>query len=92
MVGKTTVVVAGVDAFGVAPYSLSQELPTVEPTRGRGSPRRWQPCMPAMAAGLTDHAWTTDELLSYRPPAPFIDQLDQLEQLFPELEEIYQGN
>ena len=72
--------------------SLSQELPMVEPTRGTGSPRRWQPRTPAMAAGLTDHVWTTDELLSYRAPAPFIDQLDQLEHLFPELEAIHQGN
>jgi IS1 family transposase/transposase-like protein len=72
--------------------SLSQELPTVEPTRGTGSPRRWQPRTPAMAAGLTDHAWKTDELLSYRAPAPFIDQLDQLEHWFPELEAIHQGN
>jgi IS1 family transposase/transposase-like protein len=72
--------------------SLSQELPMVEPTRGTGSPRRWQPRTPAMAAGLTDQVWTTDELLSYRAPAPFIDQLDQLEHLFPELEAIHQGN
>jgi len=25
--------------------------------------RRWQPCSPAMAAGLTDHIWTVKELL-----------------------------
>ena len=68
--------------------SLAQELPMVEPTRGTGSPRRWQPRTPAMAAGLTDHVWTTDELLSYRVPAPFVDQLDQLEHLFPQLEPI----
>src|SRR5262245_35026967 len=72
--------------------SLAQELPMVEPTRGRGSPRRWQPRTPAMAAGLTDHVWTTEELLSYRVPAPFVDQLDHLEHLFPQLESIYQGN
>ena len=63
--------------------SLGQEWPRVEPTRGTGSPRRWQPRTPAMAAGLTDHVWTTDELLSYRVPATFVDQLDQLEHLFP---------
>jgi hypothetical protein len=72
--------------------SLSQELPRVEPTRGTGSPRRWQPRTPAMAAGLTDHVWTTDEWLSYRAPAAFIDQLGQLEHLFPELEALHQGN
>jgi IS1 family transposase/transposase-like protein len=72
--------------------SLRQELPMAEPTRGTGSPRRWQPRTPAMAAGLTDHVWTTDELLSYRVPARFVDQLDQLEHLFPQPEPIYQGN
>jgi IS1 family transposase len=72
--------------------SLGQALPMVEPTRGTGSPRRWQPRTPAMAAGLTDHVWTTDELLSYRVPARFVDQLDQLEHLFPQPEPIYQGN
>jgi IS1 family transposase len=72
--------------------SLGQELPMVEPTRGTGPPGRWQPRMPAMAAGLTDHVCTTDELLSYRVPATFVDQLDQLEHLFPQPEPIYQGN
>jgi IS1 family transposase len=72
--------------------SLGQEWPMVEPTRGTGSPRRWQPRTPAMAAGLTDHVWTTDELLSYRVPATFVDQLDQWEHLFPQLEPINQGN
>jgi len=32
--------------------------------------RKWQQRTPAMAAGLTDHIWTLEELLSYRmPPA-----------------------
>jgi hypothetical protein len=34
--------------------------------------RKWQPRTPAMAAGLTDHVWTLEELLSYRIP-PSID-------------------
>ena len=51
-----------------------------EPTHGSGSPRRWRPRTPAMAAGLTDHVWTTDELLSSRVPALFVDQLDHLPQ------------
>jgi IS1 family transposase len=77
----------------VVPHdSLGQALPRVEPTRGTGSPRRWQPRTPAMAAGVTDHVWTTDELRSYRVPARFVDQLDQLEHLFPQPEPIYQGN
>ena len=64
----------------------------VEPTRGTGSPRRWQPRTPAMAARVTDHVWTTDEWLSYRVPATCVDQLDQLEHLFPQPEPVYQGN
>jgi len=32
--------------------------------------RKWQPRTPAMAAGLIDHIWTMEELLSYRIP-PF---------------------
>jgi hypothetical protein len=73
-------------------WRFISELPMVEPTRGTGSPRRWQPRTPAMAAGLTDHVWTTNEWLSYRVPAPFVDRLDQLEHLFPQPEPIYQGN
>jgi hypothetical protein len=72
--------------------SLGQALPMVEPTRGMGSPRRWQPRTPAMAAGWTSHMWTTDELLSSRVPATFVDQLDQLAHRFPMLEPINQGN
>jgi hypothetical protein len=30
-----------------------------------------------MAAGLTDHVWTMEELLSYRVPPGFRDRLDQ---------------
>jgi hypothetical protein len=31
----------------------------------------WQPWTPAMAAGLTDHVWTLQEVLLYRvPPSP----------------------
>jgi len=39
--------------------------------------KQWQPVTPAMAAGLTDHIWTMEELLSYRVPPGFRDQLDQ---------------
>lgn len=37
-----------------------------QPTRGR----KWQQRSPAMAAGLTDHIWSLEELLSYRVPPP----------------------
>jgi transposase-like protein/IS1 family transposase len=66
--------------------SLRQALPEPLPTRGSGSSRRWQPITPAMAAGMTDHVWTTTELLSYRVPALFLDQLALAEQVFPDLE------
>lgn len=42
--------------------SLRKALP--QPSQGR----KWQPRTPAMAAGLTDHIWTLEELLSYRIP------------------------
>ncbi|HEX9200307.1 MAG TPA: helix-turn-helix domain-containing protein, partial [Acidobacteriaceae bacterium] len=63
--------------------SLRERLPTPEPTRGAGSPRTWRPVTPAMAAGLTDHIWTTGELLAYRVPVEFLDQLRTIEHLFP---------
>jgi hypothetical protein len=51
--------------------SLRQPLPVPEPTCGTGSARLWQPRTPAMAAGVTDHAWTLQEVLLYRvPPWP----------------------
>ena len=51
--------------------SLRQPLPQPEPTNGSGSPKRWQPRTPAMAAGLTDHVWTLREVLLFRvPPWP----------------------
>ena len=65
--------------------SLREPLPIPEPTRGTGSPRKWRPVTPAMAASLTDHIWSTEELLSYRVPAWFLDQLSTLEHLFPAL-------
>jgi len=51
--------------------SLRQPLPVAEAPHGRGSAQRWQPCTPAMAAGLTDHVWSLKEVLLYRvPPWP----------------------
>lgn len=72
-------------------HSLRQELPCPVPTRGSGSGQRWRPRTPAMAAGLTDHIWTTTELLSYRVPAQFLDQLNFIENLFPPLV-VHQGS
>jgi IS1 family transposase len=51
--------------------SLRQPVPVPEVTNGSGSAKRWRPCTPAMAAGLTDHVWTLQEVLMFRvPPWP----------------------
>jgi IS1 family transposase/transposase-like protein len=71
--------------------SLAAELLAPEPTRGNGSARRWRPITPAMAAGMTDHVWTTTELLSYRVPVAFLDRLHEVEHLFPSPEPVHQG-
>jgi IS1 family transposase len=48
---------------------LRQGLPEPIPTKGpRASHKKWKPVTPAMAAGLTDHVWSMDELLSFRVP------------------------
>jgi hypothetical protein len=41
-------------------------IAVAQPTPGR----KWQQRSPAMAAGLTDHIWSLEELLSYRVPPP----------------------
>ena len=55
--------------FVVPHRSLRQRLLHPLPTKGqKGSRKKWKPVTPAMAAGLTDHVWTMDELLSFRVP------------------------
>ena len=72
--------------------SLQERLPAPEPTRGAGSPRQWRLVTPAMAAGMTDHVWTTSELLAYRVPAEFLDQLPTIEHLFPQWDVVHHSN
>ena len=72
--------------------SLHQPLPIPQTTRGSGSERRWQAVSPAMAAGLTDHIWTTAELLSYRVPPHFLDRLPELARLYPSCDHAHHGN
>lgn len=72
-------------------HSLRRPLLMPEATRGTGSPRLWEPVTPAMEAGMTDHVWTTTELLSYRVPAWFLDQLINIQHLFPPLDQAHQG-
>ncbi len=77
----------------VLPHKRLQEpLSAPERTRGCGSPRKWRPVTPAMAAGMTDHVWTTNELLSYRVSAAFLDQLREMEHLFPSWDELHHGS
>lgn len=45
-----------------------------------------------MATDITDHIWTVPELLSYRVPANFLDQLVNIEHLFPKLDTFHQGS
>jgi hypothetical protein len=51
--------------------SLRQALAEPIATNGTASAKVWQPCTPAMAAGLTEHVWSLKEVLFYRvPPWP----------------------
>ena len=54
--------------FVIPHQGLRQKLAVPIPTNGDGSPKRWQQCTPALAANLTDHIWSMDELLSFRVP------------------------
>jgi hypothetical protein len=57
--------------FGLAHASVRQPLAEPLPTTGTGSAKRWQPCTPAMAAGIPDHVWSLNEVLLLRvPPWP----------------------
>jgi IS1 family transposase len=60
------------DHFVIPHRSLRQRLACpLPPKGGKGSYKKWKSVTPAMAAGLTDHVWTMDELLSFRvPPKP----------------------
>lgn len=56
--------------FVVPHRGLRQRLPKPIPTRGPHATyeKRNHQVTPAMAAGLTDHIWSMDELLSFRVP------------------------
>jgi hypothetical protein len=77
----------------VLPHKRLQEpLLIPEPTRGSGSLRKRRPVTPAMAAGITDHVWTTNKLLSYRVSAALLAQLPAIEHLFPRWVELQHGS
>jgi IS1 family transposase len=54
--------------FCLPHVSLRIPLAHPQPTKGSGSAKRWHPCTPAMAAGLTDHVWAVREVLLFRVP------------------------
>jgi IS1 family transposase/transposase-like protein len=54
--------------FVIPHLGLRQKLAVPTPTKGTGSKKRWQQRTPAMAASLTDHIWSMDELLCFRVP------------------------
>ena len=47
---------------------LRRRLAEPVPTKGNGSPKIWEKRTPALSAGLTDHIWSIQELLTYRVP------------------------
>ena len=61
--------------FVIPHLGLRQKLPVPMPTNGDGSPKHWQHRTPAMAAALTDHLWSMDELLSFRVPPKHLWQV-----------------
>jgi IS1 family transposase len=46
----------------------SLRLRLAQPVPTRGTPKKWEPRTPAMAADLTDHMWTLEELLMFHAP------------------------
>jgi IS1 family transposase len=59
------------DNFVLVHASLRQPWLAPKATNGRGSAKVWQPWTPAMAAGVTDHVWTLQEMRMFRvPPWP----------------------
>ena len=55
--------------FVIPHRGLRQRLSKPIPTKGpRASHKKWRDVTPAVAAGLTDHVWMMDELLSFRVP------------------------
>jgi len=69
--GQQLVLFQAYHNFVLPHASLRQTLAEPIATNGSGSAKRWRPCTPAMAAGLTDHVWSLKEVLFYRvPPWP----------------------
>ena len=65
---RQALLVRGYYNFCLPHSSLRVPLPQPIPTKGTGSPKKWQPRTPTMAAGVTDHVWSMEELLLFRVP------------------------
>ncbi len=65
---RRTVLVMGYYNFCLPHKSLRVALSRPISTKGSGSPKKWVPRTPAMAAGIADHVWTVRELLLLRIP------------------------
>jgi hypothetical protein len=62
--------------FVVPHYGLRKRLPQSMPAKGpHATFKKWNPVTPAMAAGLTDHVWSMDDLLSFHVPPKHFWQL-----------------
>ena len=66
---KQTVLTAGMYLVGCA-YNFCWQHDSLRLAAPAGARLKWQERTPAMAAGLTDHHWTMDELLRYQIPLP----------------------
>jgi transposase-like protein len=66
---KVETLTAGMDLVGCA-YNYCWVHASLRQRAPAGGPRKWEARTPAMAAGLTDHIWTLQELLRYQVPLP----------------------
>lgn len=66
---KVDTLEAGMYLVGCA-YNFCWAHASLRQVAPAGSERKWHERTPAMAAGLTDHPWSLDELLRYPVPLP----------------------
>jgi transposase-like protein len=64
-----SVLAAGMSLVGCA-YNFCWIHTSLRQLAPSGASLKWQDRTPAMAAGITDHAWTMSELLHYQVPLP----------------------
>ncbi len=68
---QTTTLRAGVYLVGtVYNFCTDHQSLRIALSVGQAGRRHWVPRTPAMAAGLTDHRWTVQELLTHHVPPP----------------------